>query len=187
MDGLDDLQGTDLTIDVGKAYAYIIFIVLPLIAVLTIFYIWIWGTDNYFAGLGRLTTLASILPVLILGIPLHELLHAIGWSVFGQIPFRDVKFGVLWKALTPYAHLKNPIMASAYRAGTVSPFLLMGFFPYLLGVVAGNSWVGNFGLLFILAAGGDLLVIWTLRGVRRDVLVLDHPSRVGCIVLGQES
>jgi hypothetical protein len=182
----DIAQGSDLTIDVGKAYIFVILIVLPLILVLAIFFIWLWGTEKYFTGLGHLTKLPSILPILILGIPFHELLHALGWSVFGRIPIKEVKFGVLWKALTPYAHLKNPIEASAYRAGTITPLLVMGLFPYVLGLLVGESWIVNFGLLFILAAGGDMLVIWTLRGVRRDALVIDHPSRVGCIVLDEQ-
>ena len=185
MTGSDDFPGTDLSVGVGKAYVVVIFFVLPLIIVLSVLYVWIWEAENYFAGLGQLTRLTSILPVLILGIPLHELLHAVGWSLFGRISFKQVKFGVLWKALTPYAHLKTPIGLSAYRSGTIAPFLVMGIIPYVLGIVMGNAWIANFGLLFILAAGGDLLVIWTLRGVQNDAMVIDHPSRVGCIVLDE--
>jgi hypothetical protein len=32
-------------------------------------------------------------------------------------------------------------------------------------------------------AGGDLIVVWTIRGVPGRARVLDHPSRVGCRVL----
>lgn len=179
-------EGIDLSIDVGRAYLYVILIVIPLVVVLSLIYSLIWGTENFFRGLGQLTTLPIILPVLIIGIPLHELLHAIGWSVIGKRSLKDVKFGVLWKALTPYAHLKDPIRASAYRAGTVTPLLIMGILPYILGLVMGNSWVANFGLIFVLAAGGDLLVILSLRRVHGGSMVIDHPSKVGCIVLNGE-
>ena len=183
MNGSEVSQGEDLSVDVAKAYLYVIFIVIPIVIVLSVVYSWIWGTENFFRGLGKLTALPSILPVLILGIPFHELLHAIGWSIVGKRPLREVKFGVLWKALTPYAHLKNPIEASAYRAGTAAPLLIMGVLPYALGMLIGNALVANFGLLFILAAGVDILVIWTLRYIGKDSLVIDHPTRVGCVVM----
>ena len=186
MSGSDDFHGTDLSVAVGKAYVVVILFIIPLILILSIFYIWIGEAGNFFSGLAQLTTLPSILPVLIIGIPLHELLHAVGWSIFGRISLKQVKFGMLWKALTPYAHLKNPIGIGAYRAGTMAPFLVMGIVPYVIGVVIGNAWLANFGLLFILAAGGDLLVIWTLRGVHREAMVIDHPTRVGCIVVGEK-
>jgi hypothetical protein len=186
MDAASNFEGTDLSLSVGKAYGFVIFAVVPLVAILALIYMGLRGTANYFAGLGQLTSLPSILPVMVFGIPLHEFLHAVGWSIFGRIPIREVKFGVMWKALTPYAHLRNPIRAFAYKAGAISPMLVMGFFPYIMGLLIGHAWLMNFGLLYILAAGGDLIVVWTLRNVRSDVMVIDHPTRVGCIVLDEE-
>jgi hypothetical protein len=179
-------EGKDLTVGVGKAYVYVILFVIPLVVIFALIYMGVRGTSNYFTGLAGFISLPSILPVLILGIPLHEFLHAVGWSIFGGIPLKEVKFGVMWKALTPYAHLLNPIRATAYKAGAIFPFLIMGVLPYILGLLFDYAWLANFGLLFILAAGGDLLVIWTLRNVHRDAMVIDHPSRVGCIVLDEE-
>lgn len=187
MDGSSDFEGTDLTLGVGKAYVYVILTVVPLVAILALIYMGLRGTANFYTGLGQLTSLPSILPVLIFGIPLHEFLHAVGWSIFGRMPIKDVKFGVMWKALTPYAHLRDPIRAYAYKAGAISPSLVMGLFPYILGLLIGHAWLMNFGLLFILAAGGDLIVVWTLRKVHSDAMVIDHPTRVGCIVMDNES
>ena len=186
MHGSGDLEGTDLSVDVGKAYVYVILVVVPIVAILALVYVGLWGRANFFIGLGQLTSLPNILPVLIFGVPLHEFLHAVGWSIFGRIPISEVKFGVMWKMLTPYAHLRNPIKAFAYRAGAISPSLVMGLLPYMLGLMIGHAWLVNFGLLFILAAGGDLLVFWKLRSVNHDALVIDHPTRAGCIVLEEE-
>lgn len=187
MDESGNLEGTDLSVDVGKAYVYVILAVVPIVSILALIYVGLWGRANFFTGLGQLTSLPNILPVLILGIPLHEFLHAVGWSIFGRIPIREVKFGVMWKMLTPYAHLRNPIRAFAYKAGAMSPSLVMGLLPYMLGLMNGHAWLVNFGLLFILAAGGDILVFWTLRDVRGDSMVIDHPTRAGCIVMDEES
>jgi hypothetical protein len=34
-----------------------------------------------------------------------------------------------------------------------------------------------------LAAGGDLMVLWLIRGVRRGQFVQDHPTQVGCYLI----
>jgi hypothetical protein len=47
----------------------------------------------------------------------------------------------------------------------------------------GNLWLVLLGGLFILAAGGDFLILWSIRGVDKDALVEDHPTRAGCYVL----
>lgn len=173
----------DLSVGTGKAYLFVIMVVVPSVLVLAFVYVGIWGKTSYFTGLGQFASLPSLIPVMVLGIPFHEFLHAVGWSIFARMPIAEVKFGVLWKALTPYAHLPKPIDKYPYMAGALTPLLVMGVVPYTAGTILGHAWLVNFALTFILAAGGDLLVAWTLRKVDRDALVLDHPTRVGCIVL----
>ena len=40
-----------------------------------------------------------------------------------------------------------------------------------------------FGLLFTLASGGDLLILWLIRKVKPGEFVQDHPTRAGCYVI----
>lgn len=47
-----------------------------------------------------------LLVVFIAGAGLHELIHGITWSIFLENVFKSIKFGVLWKTLTPYCHSK---------------------------------------------------------------------------------
>jgi hypothetical protein len=42
-------------------------------------------------------------------------------------------------------------------------------------------------LIFTLAAGGDALILWLLRGVPAGRLVRDHPSKPGCLVLPERT
>lgn len=183
---MQDSGKVDLSVGSGKAYLFVILVVLPAVLILAFVYAGIWGKASYFAGLRRFASLPSLIPVMVLGIPFHEFLHAVGWSFIGRFPISEVKFGVLWRALTPYAHLPNPVEALTYTVGALTPILIMGVIPYLVSTIVGHAWLANFALLFILAAGGDLLVAWTLRSVKRDTLVLDHPTRVGCIVLERD-
>jgi hypothetical protein len=35
----------------------------------------------------------------------------------------------------------------------------------------------------LVAASGDAIIIWLVRDVPRDHLVVDHPDRAGCLVV----
>jgi hypothetical protein len=176
----------DLSISMTTASLYMLVAMVPLMLLLVLLYCAVWGSDMFVADLYRFMGWESLLPVLLIGVPVHELIHGIGWVLFGKISIRDVRFGL--KSLTPYTHCKVPIRAKAYRMGAFMPGLMLGILPYVIGIMVGNGWIMAFGLLYILAAGGDLLVLWILRDVNREAWVEDHPSRAGCYVMeGRET
>ncbi|MCH7586682.1 MAG: DUF3267 domain-containing protein [Chloroflexi bacterium] len=175
-------QWVDLSRDIARASGSMLLMTLPLVILLSIAYAWLWDGDNLRSGFQNFTELRSFIPAIVIGIPLHELLHAFGWLLAGHHALKDIKFGFYIRTLSPYAHLRIPTPASVYRTGTFLPALILGFLPYTYALVSGNGWLASFGLFFILAAAGDLFVLWTLRGIDGAFSVLDHPSRVGCYV-----
>ena len=116
------------------------------------------------------------------GVLVHEVLHGIAWRLAGAAP-GSVRLGFQVQTLTPYAHSSAPMTARAYRIGAATPGVLLGIVPAVVGLVLGAGAVFWFGLLFTLAAGGDTLILWLLRGVPGSRLVEDHPSKPGCLVL----
>ncbi len=98
-----------------------------------------------------------------------------------------MRLGFSWKALTPYAHCAAPMPARAYRIGAAAPGVALGLLPAALAWATGSGAVLAFALLFTLAAGGDALILWLLRGVPPERLVVDHPTRAGCLVLPESS
>lgn len=129
-------------------------------------------------GFGLLHTLA----VLAVGIVIHELLHGLGWMVFGGVPRSNIHLGVKWKLLTPFAHSDVRMPVRGYRWGTFLPGLVLGVLPSLLAIATGSLLLMGFGFFFTAVAGGDFLILWLLRDVSGDAQVADHPSRVGAIV-----
>jgi hypothetical protein len=115
-------------------------------------------------------------------IVLHELVHAISWKYASGLPWSDFKFGIIWKALTPYCHATSPMNIRAYRFGAALPLLVTGMLPWLAALAAGDAGWTFVTALLIGGACGDLYVLWTLRDIPSNALVQDHPSRVGCIV-----
>jgi len=172
----------DLSISIARANFLMLLIAVPLIVALTVFYMLAWGAADFVAGLQRFLQWRVVIPTLVVGIPLHEAIHGLAWAASGRRPLSDVRFGFQWKTLTPYAHLQVPVPAAAYRWGAVMPAILLGLLPYLVGLLLSQGWLACLGLFFVFTAGGDLLVLWLLRGVDGRALTEDHPSRAGCYV-----
>ena len=159
-------------------------IVLPLAAITIFFYSLVWGWDKTAHDLLVIYShYGFALFLLVAGTFAHELLHGLTWMKTAGLNWDDIKYGFKLRVLTPYAHCKKPITANAYRWGTLIPGFLLGFLPFIISLVFGNAWLFVFGFIFTLAAGGDFLMFWIIRGIPKEHLVEDHPEKVGCRVV----
>jgi hypothetical protein len=118
---------------------------------------------------------------ILVGVILHEFLHAVGWVAVGRVKWHDIEFGI--KSLTPYAHCKVPVTASTYRIGILLPGIALGLIPGWIGSAVNSGWLVAFGLVMFISAAGDLMVLWLIRDLPPTAQVLDHPSEVGCQVI----
>jgi hypothetical protein len=175
------------TATVAKANVAALVGVLPPLVVLAVAYGLVWGWAALGAGFDALVSpLWRFLLIFLGGVLAHEALHGIAWRLAGA-KRGSVSLGFQLKTLTPYAHSDAPMSARAYRIGAVTPGLVLGAIPAVVGLALGASAVFWFGLFFTLAAGGDALILWLLRGVPGDRLVRDHPSKPGCLVLDERA
>ena len=122
---------------------------------------------------------------LLFGILAHELIHMLTWAFFAKKPLNAFKLGFQWKALTPYAHCKEPMDILPYRIGSFAPGLLLGVLPWLVSLFTGDILFFLFGLLYTTAAGGDFLILWIIRNIKPNTLVEDHPFNAGCYIIEQ--
>jgi hypothetical protein len=178
-----DKDQKDLSISMGKASLYSLAFVIPATIVQVSLYQALWGRES----IGLAIRLVSrhlwwYILVFLIGIILHELIHGLTWVHAGRKSFKTISFGINLKALSPYAHCNEALTVRAYRLGALMPGVLLGMIPYLLGLFTGQGGVMLYGLLFTAAAGGDALVLWSLRKAKPEMLVLDHPSRAGCVI-----
>ena len=101
---------------------------------------------------------------IIVSFPVHELIHALGFRLFGKAPWSKIKFGFVVKLLAPYANPTIPLSKTAYLWSGALPGLTIGVLPLLLGFIIGSMPLSFVGLISVMASTGDLFVIWTLRG-----------------------
>ena len=174
----------DLSISALSANLYAIPIVLISIICLVFSFVIIWDWQTFTKGfLSIYLALPYFIIAFIVGTFFHEVLHAIGFLIFGKLKIEQVQIGIKWKYLTPFAHCKMPLKASVYRLALLLPAILLGIFPSLAALIIGKSWLLIYGILFTVSAGGDFLILWIIRKVRSDELVKDHPERCGCFII----
>ena len=155
----------------------------PIVAVLGWAYTLRWGAPSLAHGVWTLLDPKVFLATVLPGILAHELIHAIAWSIAARRPLSAIRIGIQWRAVSPYAHPKEPMPVGPYRVGALMPAVVLGFLPGGLAILLGWPLLMAWSLVFVLAAGGDFVVLWLIRHVSADQLVQDHPTRAGCHVL----
>jgi hypothetical protein len=176
------VEGADYSISLVRANLYGVPLFLFLAAAAVVPYGVVWGWTRLFLAFNEFMNWQRFIPAIVLGTIAHEGLHGAGWALFGRLPFRTIRYGFNVKTVTPFAHCPVPLRASAYRAGTLLPGLLLGGFPALAAVVTGNGFMIIFSAFFLGAASGDFLCLWIMRAISPDAQVTDHPTRAGCVV-----
>ncbi len=196
MTNLEGFKEEKLTINLIWANIFGLLIVIPILLVFGLPYVLIWTSQFELDNIKLL--FSSIKPdfifgqtitvfvILLGGIVLHEFIHGITWSKFTENGFKSIRFGVLWKMITPYCHCKEPLKVKHYILGAIMPSLILGVIPCVIAILIGNFGLLIFGIFFTMAAAGDFLIINLLRKENKDDLVLDHPSDAGCYIYRKE-
>lgn len=115
----------------------------------------------------------------------HELIHGLTWSIFAESGWRDIDFGFMKEYLTPYCTCSTPLPRTGYIVGTLMPLIMLGIIPTILGIALGSALYLWIGLVMIVSAGGDMLIVYTLlrhRSAAAEKLIYDHPTQAGCVL-----
>ncbi|GAB4265625.1 MAG: hypothetical protein Kow0080_05950 [Candidatus Promineifilaceae bacterium] len=142
---------------------------------------------NQFDGRPISFSLWPVVVLLVASIVAHELIHAVGFMLVGKAPRTAVKFGFSWRGLAPYAHCKMPMTMYAYRVSIALPGIVLGILPGIAGLIWGSYWLVWYAIFMLAGAGGDLAILLTTRHVPAHALVLDHPTKVGCLLVEKVS
>ena len=117
--------------------------------------------------------------------PVHEALHAMGLIWFGGVSWRDIRFGVMWRALMPYCHCTVPITISAHRRMALLPLIVTGLVTITALLIYPTDWLGGFTGVTIGACVGDIWLVVKLRPFPGAFLVQDSPTEIGCDVYSE--
>lgn len=139
---------------------------------------------SFFSFVFRMVWVSTVFIVItIVGIIIHEIIHAVFFSFFLRSKFQGVKFGFNKEHGIPYVHILEPISVLGFRVGAVMPLILLGIVPAILGLYSGSFAFTAFGALFIISASGDILLISKTWGLSKDTKIKDLSDRIGFEVL----
>ena len=175
-------KAKDLTVGIMQANVGAFFIMLPFMAVTAWVYYIVNGINIYEFSL-KLSLL--LVPILLLLIVLHELIHGITWGIFAENNFHSIDFGVIWNALTPYCTCSEPIKKWQYMLGAAMPTLVLGGGTAIVAVVTGQLLWFFISELMLLSGGGDFLILLKIllyRSDKKEAVYYDHPYECGVVV-----
>lgn len=183
MDNLENYKKEKITINIIKANILVVLMIIPTFLIFGLPYYLIWGYKIIIPSHSQLIGEIIIFFIaMIIGIIIHELIHGLVWAKYAKHGLHSIKFGVIWKLLTPYCHCKEPLSVKHYILGLIMPAIVLGILPSLIAIIIGNIPILLFGMVFTLCAGGDFLVINLLRKEDKNDFAEDHPSEAGCYV-----
>ena len=164
----------DCTFAIGRGTAVMLLTALPFAVVAVILYIFL--TDAY---LVLWSEWLIFIVAVIVGIPMHELLHALGWAAVNR-SFKGIRLGFQRNTLTPYCACSIPMNRMKYVFGVLLPFGVLGLLSSVFSIIFAKFWLLLFALCNIFMAGGDTAVTFkALFYAPKGALLLDHPERAG--------
>lgn len=178
-------QETFFTIGIVKANAYTMLAAIPVtIGVFLLFFLCNRHREGFGLTLGFGGMLGFLL-VFLAAVVAHELIHGLTWACFAENGWKDIEFGFMVKYLTPYCTCAAPLKKGPYILGALMPLIVLGLIPTVISMFTGSFFLVLFGLVMILSAGGDVMIVLKLlryKTGRLDILYYDHPTEAGGVI-----
>lgn len=172
------MQKREVLFDMRKLQKQATYLTFGFMLTASFIYFFIYGIEFYIT----LPMIASIFLLMFIGIFLHELLHGIGFIVFGKVNANQVKYGFSWKDGAAYARCMKPIKVSAYRIALLLPVIVTGLLPLFISYIIGNGVLLTVSVILTAGGIGDWLIFRSLREDDASQFVKDHPTKVGYFI-----
>ncbi|MBN1143616.1 MAG: DUF3267 domain-containing protein [Bacteroidales bacterium] len=118
----------------------------------------------------------------LLAIVMHELIHGLFFALHAENGFKAVSFGFSRTMFSPYCHCKDPVRVKHYRRAGIAPTLILGIIPLAFALITGVNWIKTLGILLTIGGLGDVLVWLKMFRFNNNLMVRDHPEKMGFII-----
>ena len=176
----DKLNDRSMSHVLGNLYSCFGGGLLAVVSVRLHFYIYGTTPKEWLQTLG----IAEVLGWLFVSVLAHEGIHGLAWKLSNiRNPDIRIQFGFSWKACAFFARAIGSMPIRSYIFGAGAPGVLLGILPVAVGLLTGYIPLTIFGSLNIAGAGGDFIVLWLTRKVSKNSWVIDHPTRLGFMII----
>ena len=121
----------------------------------------------------KLIGLGIGLIIAIIGIIVHELIHGFFGAIFNKNGFKSIRFGILLKKGMAYCANTETARKNKYIVSLVMPGILLGIIPAIISLVIWNFYLLIFGIVFTIAASGDLILLGKICKYSNDSWIED--------------
>lgn len=121
-----------------------------------------------------------LLTVVVVSLPLHELLHGLGWELAGRLVEDEIQF--LFQRGMPMCTCRAVLSTKAYLTGVLLPFLVLGGGSIVFLIVYPGTISVLAALVNLLLPGADLLLSWKILS-SGAAKIADNSDQTGFIGL----
>lgn len=176
-------QKKELTVGLVAANIFAILYGIPLAAAGVILFYKVHPEREMFGNLFPDVVIFFVLYVVL--VVVHELVHGVTWSLFAERHWKDIEFGYIKEYSTPYCACLCPLAKGSYIIGALMPLIVLGIIPMAAAIIAGSGLWLAIGIMMIISAGGDILIVVNILRHKSDckeIVYMDHPTQAGGVV-----
>ena len=125
--------------------------------------------------------------ILLVGLIVHEGLHALMAIIVGKNKPSDIKFGINIKQGILYCHAQKPLTKSAYLIVLITPIIVTAVIPIIISTIFSNAiFISAFAFLFAGGAGDLVMFFDVCKNVDKKAVIFDHEKSAGYYVAYKE-
>mgnify|MGYP000956184981 CR=1 FL=1 len=170
-------MGKEVILDIKAASKLAIFLQLFVTFILALFKM-IFQNDGLFFKFTLNILIYSILFIFV-----HEFLHGIGFKIFCNAPWKDIRYGFDKRYFTPYCSCKDLITKrNKFISVILLPTIIAGIITLIITYLSKNLfWTLVAGFVFS-GGAGDIYMVYEISKYPSTYKFMDHPSEPGYIV-----
>ena len=173
----------DRTVGIVRANIFAIVLAIPVYIIGYFLFFWRNAVSGF--SFDRFQSFIWFIVIYFALIFVHEGLHGVTWGLFCENHMKDIEFGFMTAYLTPYCTCTTPLKKGPYILGALMPLIVLGIIPTAISIFTGSLLWLNVGLIMIVSAGGDILIVLQIlrhRTQAKEILYYDHPTQAGGVI-----
>ena len=110
--------------------------------------------------------------------PIHELLHAVGWTVSSKTDRKNIFIYLPSGLSDAYCHCGSPLRFFEYTIGSLLPLIIMSVIPSAISVLIHSTLLLYLSVFNAFGCGSDIINS-VIAFIHRDEIILDYPTDCG--------
>lgn len=152
----------EVSITFDRVKAYLIALTFIPAVILILIFGSMYGWHRFSLETGSSGGLVFFFMVYVGSLFVHEIIHYLSFILFGGVSGEFIKFRCNIKKLTFSVICKSSVSARRYKYAVISPALILGMIPLIIGLMSSNLFIYLIGLLQITGSAGDLILFFLL-------------------------